>query len=55
MAGEKYLVWFFVLVRGINKSDIFKDDEDRTRFLERFGQKIVEGKCTVYEWVLMSV
>lgn len=43
-----------IMVRGINKANIFKDDEDKTRFLERLGQNVTEGKCTVYAWVLMS-
>ena len=43
-----------IMVRGINKSAIFEDDQDRTRFLERLGQTVIEGKCTVYAWVLMS-
>ena len=43
-----------IMVRGINKSTIFEDDQDRTRFLERLGQTVIEGKCTVYAWVLMS-
>lgn len=34
-----------IMVRGINKSAIFQDDQDRMRFLERLGQTIVEGKC----------
>jgi len=43
-----------IMVRGINKSAIFEDDQDRTRFLERLGQTVIEGKCTVYAWVIMS-
>jgi len=43
-----------IMVRGINKSAIFKDDQDKARFLERFGQAVREGKCTVYAWVLMD-
>ena len=43
-----------IMVRGINKSDIFKNDEDKTRFLERMGQKVSDGKCGVAAWVLMS-
>ncbi len=43
-----------IMVRGINKADIFEDDEDKARFLERLGQNVAEGKCTVYAWVLMS-
>lgn len=43
-----------IMIRGINKSTIFKDDHDRIRFLERLGQTVIEGKCKVYAWVLMS-
>jgi putative transposase len=43
-----------IMVRGINKSDIFKDDQDKTLFLERLGQNVIEGKCSVYAWVLMD-
>lgn len=43
-----------IMVRGINKSNIFEDEQDKVRFLERLGQTVIEGKCTVYAWVLMS-
>lgn len=43
-----------IMVRGINKSNIFEDEQDKARFLERLGQTVIEGKCTVYAWVLMS-
>jgi len=43
-----------IMVRGINKSNIFEDDLDKGQFLERIGQTINEGKCTVYAWVFMS-
>ena len=43
-----------IMVRGINKSAIFQDEQDRIRFLEKLGQTIVKGKCTVCAWVLMS-
>ena len=42
------------MVRGINKADIFDDDQDRSRFLERLSLTVTEGKCTVYAWALMS-
>ncbi len=42
------------MVRGINKPAIFLDEQDRIRFLEKLGQTIVKGKCTVYAWALMS-
>ena len=43
-----------IMVRGINKSDIFKDDQDKALFIERLGQNVIEGKCSVYAWVLME-
>jgi len=32
-----------IMVRGINKSAIFDDDQDRRKFLERLGENIVGG------------
>ena len=43
-----------IMVRGISKTDIFGDDQDRTRFLERLGVTVMEGQCTVYAWALMT-
>ena len=43
-----------IMVRGINKANIFDDEEDKARFLERLGQNVIEGKCSVYAWVLMD-
>lgn len=43
-----------LMLRGINKSDLFVDDLDRKKFLDRLGQVIEEGKCTVYAFALMS-
>ena len=43
-----------IMVRGINKSAIFDDDQDRQKFLERLGDNIVEAKCSIYAWVLMT-
>jgi putative transposase len=40
-----------IMVRGINKANIFDDNEDKSRFLERLGQNVIEGKCSVYAWV----
>ncbi|MBM4333547.1 MAG: hypothetical protein FJ117_20405 [Deltaproteobacteria bacterium] len=31
-----------IMVRGINRSQIFDDDEDRFRFLTRLGENILE-------------
>ncbi len=43
-----------IMVRGNDKTKIFRDDEDKARFLERLGQNIEEGKSAVYAWVLMD-
>jgi REP element-mobilizing transposase RayT len=43
-----------IMVRGISKTDIFGDDQDRTRFIERLGDTVMEGQCTVYAWTLMT-
>jgi len=43
-----------IMVRGINKTDIFEDDQDRTLFLERLGKNVTDGQCTVYAWALMN-
>lgn len=43
-----------IMVRGINRSTIFDDEDDKTKFLERFGENVIEGKSSVYAWVLMD-
>lgn len=43
-----------IMVRGINKTNIFEDDQDKARFLERLGSNIADGQCSVYAWVLMD-
>jgi putative transposase len=43
-----------IMVRGINKSAIFEDDQDRSCFLERLGKNIIETQSSVYAWTLME-
>jgi len=43
-----------IMVRGINKSAIFTDHQDRVRFLDRLGQTVTEGQCAVYAWELIN-
>ena len=43
-----------IMVRGINKADIFKDDQDRSLFLERLGLQVGDGDSAIYAWVLMT-
>lgn len=43
-----------IMVRGISKTDIFTDDQDRSLFLKRLGLNVSEGECTIYAWALMT-
>jgi putative transposase len=43
-----------IMVRGIDKTKIFRDDQDKAAFLERLGQNVLEADCSVYAWVLMD-
>jgi REP element-mobilizing transposase RayT len=43
-----------IMVRGINRSPIFLDDQDRQRFLDRLGNEVMRGKCFIYAWALME-
>jgi putative transposase len=43
-----------IMVRGINRSAIFNDEQDKLRFLDRLSQNISEGHCFIYAWVLMD-
>ncbi|HWR58104.1 MAG TPA: transposase [Thermodesulfovibrionales bacterium] len=42
-----------IIIRGIENRDIFRDDEDRSLFLERLGLCVREGKSAVYAWAVM--
>jgi len=37
-----------IMVRGIDKTDMFVDHQDKARFLERLGENIAEVKCLTY-------
>ena len=43
-----------IIVRGIDKSKIFKDDQDKAEFLERLGQNVLEADCSIYAWGLLD-
>jgi len=43
-----------VIVRGIERRDIFLDDVDRSRFLERFSTLLVKTEIRCFAWSLMS-
>jgi len=43
-----------IMVRGINKSTIFEDDQDRVQFLNRLGENVTGAHASVYAWALMK-
>jgi len=43
-----------IMVRGLNKTAIFVDAQDRGKFLERLGEGIVAAESSVYAWALMK-
>jgi len=43
-----------VMVRGINKSAIFRDAKDKARFVGRLGSNALGGEASVLAWVLMD-
>src|SRR6516165_79511 len=42
-----------VIARGIERRDIFKDDEDRHCFVERLSSLLVETETSCLAWALM--
>ena len=43
-----------VMIRGIERRKIFKDNQDRNNFLERLGKLVSETNTGCYAWVFMS-
>ena len=43
-----------VMVRGIEKRDIFADDKDRQSFLSRFSKLLQETSTDCLAWALLS-
>ena len=43
-----------IMVRGINKSTIFEDDEEREQFLNRLGENITDARASIYAFALMT-
>ncbi|MDO3378736.1 transposase [Geoalkalibacter halelectricus] len=43
-----------VIVRGVNGSDIFADDDDRRWFLQRLSGLLTETQTECFAWALMS-
>jgi len=42
-----------IIIRGIERRRIFRDDEDRAAFLNRFGRVLAESGTPCYAWALM--
>jgi putative transposase len=42
-----------IIIRGIEKRSIFRDDQDRDNFLERLGRILSETSTPCYAWALM--
>ena len=42
-----------VMVRGIERTTIFRDDPDRTEFLGRLAALAEQGALTIYAWALL--
>lgn len=45
---------YHIMVRGINRQDIFHDDEDYKIFLETLECKKISDNCEIYAYCLMS-
>lgn len=43
-----------VIVRGVNRSDIFVDDADRTRFIQSLSKLLVQTNTDCLAWSLMT-
>ena len=42
-----------VIIRGIERADIFMDDDDRQRFVDRFSSLLVETGTDCFAWALI--
>ena len=43
-----------IIIRGIERKAIFKDNADRANFVERLSRIILETETGCYGWVLMT-
>jgi len=42
------------MARGIERTNIFRDDRDREAFVERLGELVAAGGATLYALCLLS-
>ncbi|CVK21085.1 REP-associated tyrosine transposase [Sporomusa sphaeroides] len=45
---------YHIMMRGINRQDIFLDEDDRCRFLEIIKRVQESGSCSIYGYCLMN-
>ena len=43
-----------LIIRGIERKRIYRNDQDRNNFLDRLGMILVESKTACYAWALLS-
>lgn len=43
-----------IMVRGINKEAVFSEKGDKEQLLQRLGINLIDGKGTLYAWVIMN-
>ena len=43
-----------VMIRGIERREIFQDDKDRESFLDRLGGILLESSTPCYAWSLLG-
>jgi putative transposase len=43
-----------IMVRGIERRKIFRDNKDRDNFVERLGEVIKDTNTSCYTWALLS-
>ena len=43
-----------IIVRGIERYKIFKDDAGRESFVERFGKIMGDTETSCYDWALLK-
>jgi REP element-mobilizing transposase RayT len=45
---------YHVIARGVERREIFRDERDRTRFVESLGELVVGSGARLYAWSLLS-
>ena len=43
-----------IIIRGMERNAIFRDDQDKEKFIERLGNILIETSTKCYAWALLS-